>query len=68
MLSGAPLGWRLPGRIGIEIRAIVAGGLRILDKIEAVDFDVFAQRPVLTALDWPLIGWQALVRPLEARP
>jgi hypothetical protein len=34
MLSGAPLGWDLPGRIGLEIRAIVAGGLRILDKIE----------------------------------
>jgi squalene synthase HpnC len=67
MLSGAPLGWRLPGRIGMEIRAIVAGGLRILDKIEAVDFDVFTQRPVLTALDWPLIGWQTLVRPLGAK-
>ncbi|MGB7802165.1 squalene synthase HpnC, partial [Buttiauxella sp.] len=28
MLSGAPLGRALPGRIGLEIRAIVAGGLR----------------------------------------
>ncbi|MCK9387645.1 MAG: squalene synthase HpnC [Sulfuritalea sp.] len=65
MLSGAPLGWDLPGRIGLEIRAIVAGGLRILDKIEAVDGDVFNQRPVLQALDWPLIVWRSLVRPLE---
>jgi len=53
MLSGASLGRDLPGRIGLEIRAIVAGGLRILDKIEAVDYDVFKHRPVLTALDWP---------------
>lgn len=63
MLSGAPLGWRLPGRVGLEIRAIVAGGLRILDKIEAVDFDVFAHRPTLKASDWPPIFWRALVRP-----
>ena len=62
MLSGAPLGRDLPGRIGIEIRAIVAGGLRILDKIEAVDFDVFTRRPVLQALDWPLVLWRSLVR------
>jgi len=62
MLSGAALGWDLPGRIGIEIRAIVAGGLRILRKIEAVDYDVFTRRPRLQAPDWPLIFWQALVR------
>lgn len=60
MLSGAPLGRRLPGRIGLEIRTIVAGGLRILDKIEAVNFDVFRQRPQLGALDWPRILFQAL--------
>ena len=63
MLSGASLGWDLPGRIGLEIRAIVAGGLRILDKIEAIDFDVFSHRPVLQPLDWPLIIWRSLVRP-----
>ncbi len=63
MLAGAPLGWRLPGRIGLEIRAIVAGGLRILDKIEAVDYDVFIRRPTLKASDWPGILWHALVRP-----
>jgi squalene synthase HpnC len=63
MLSGAPLGWRLPGRIGLEIRAIVAGGLRILDKIEAVDYDVFTRRPTLKAIDWPAIFWHTLVRP-----
>ncbi|OHC66902.1 MAG: squalene synthase HpnC [Rhodocyclales bacterium GWA2_65_19] len=64
MLSGASLGWDLPGRIGLEIRAIVAGGLRILDKIEAVEYDVFARRPTLQPLDWPLILWRSLVRPL----
>lgn len=68
MLSGAPLGWDLPGRIGLEIRAIVAGGLRILDKIEAADYDVFTRRPMLQPLDWPLIAWRSLVRPLATNP
>lgn len=65
MLSGAPLGWDLPGRIGLEIRAITAGGLRVLDKIEAVDYDVFSRRPKLETFDWPLIMWRSLVRPLD---
>lgn len=60
MLSGAPLGRSLPGRIGLEIRATVQGGLRILEKIEAVSYDVFRRRPVLTALDWPLVLARAL--------
>ncbi|MDO8314576.1 MAG: squalene synthase HpnC [Rugosibacter sp.] len=59
MQQGAPLGRRLPGRIGLEIRTIVASGLRILEKIEAVDYDVFNHRPQLQTLDWPLIGWRA---------
>jgi phytoene synthase len=68
MLSGAPLGWDLPGRMGLEIRAIVAGSLRILDKIEAIDYDVFGRRPKLETLDWPQIMWRSLVRPLDKNP
>lgn len=55
MKSGARLGHDLPGRIGLEIRTIVAGGLALLDKIEAADYDVFNRRPVLGAFDWPRI-------------
>src|SRR5262252_680176 len=51
MLSGAPLALRLPGRIGLEIRTVVQGGLRILEKLERVRGDVFRRRPVLTAPD-----------------
>lgn len=64
MLSGAPLGWSLPGRFGFEIRAIVAGGLCIANKIEHRSYDVFNCRPVLKAWDWPAIFWATLVRPL----
>ena len=59
MLSGAPLGRALPGRIGLEIRATIQGGLRILEKIEAVGYDVFRHRPVLRAFDWPLVLMRA---------
>ena len=55
MLSGAPLGRALPGRFGLEIRATVQGGLRILEKLGAAGYDVFRRRPVLRALDWPLL-------------
>jgi len=61
MHSGAPLGRTLPGRIGLELRLIVEGGLRILEKIEAVDYDVFRLRPQLKPLDWPLLLGRALV-------
>jgi len=55
LLSGEPLGRALPGRVGLEIRATIQGGLRILEKIERVEFDVFRRRPVLGAFDWPLV-------------
>jgi phytoene synthase len=60
MLSGKDLGRSLPGRIGLEIRATVQGGLRILDKIEAVKYDVFRRRPVLRVFDWPLLLLKAV--------
>jgi phytoene synthase len=55
MVSGAPLGRCLPGRIGLEIRTTVQGGLRILEKIERVGYDVFRHRPTLQWFDWPLL-------------
>ncbi|MDI6750793.1 MAG: squalene synthase HpnC [Rhodocyclaceae bacterium] len=59
MMSGAALGRSLSGRIGMEIRAIIAGGLAILDKIEAAGFDVFRRRPLLGAMDWPRLFLKA---------
>ena len=62
MLSGAPLGCSLPGRLGLEIRATVQGGLRILEKIEQAGCDVFRHRPVLRWFDWPLLFVRAMRR------
>lgn len=52
MSRGRPLGQRLRGTIALEIRLIMAGGLRILEKIESVDGDVFRHRPTLNKRDW----------------
>ena len=60
MYAGAPLVKVLRGRAGWELRLVVQGGLRILEKIEKVGYDIFNQRPVLGACDWPLMAWRAL--------
>ncbi|MES2116558.1 MAG: squalene synthase HpnC [Pseudomonadota bacterium] len=60
MLSGAPLALRLNGRIGFELRMVVQGGLRILEAIEAVDYDVFRRRPQLVKRDWLAVFWRAM--------
>ncbi|MDQ1815575.1 squalene synthase HpnC [Massilia sp. CCM 9210] len=60
MMSGAPLALRLPGRIGWELRLVVQGGLRILEEIEKVGYDVFGQRPQIKTLDWLVIVWRAI--------
>ncbi len=52
LLAGAPLGRVLRGRIGLELRMIIAGGERILRKIEHAGYDVFHRRPVLRSHDW----------------
>jgi len=52
MQSGAPLGTILSGRIGLEMRLIIAGGKRILTKLEKAKYDMFRHRPVLRPLDW----------------
>jgi phytoene/squalene synthetase len=60
MLSGKDLGRALPGRIGLEIRATIQGGLRILEKVERARYDVFRRRPKLRALDWPVVLLKAV--------
>ena len=60
MLEGAPLVHRLPGRAGWELRLVVQGGLRILQKIEKLGFDTWSQRPAIAKADAPLLAWRAL--------
>jgi len=60
MQKGAQLVKKVPGRGGWELRLVVQGGLRILDKIEAQGFDTLRRRPKLGAGDVALMGWRAL--------
>ena len=59
MLKGASLACKIPGRAGWELRLVVQGGLRILDKIEAMDFATWRARPKLGVLDVPVLLWRA---------
>ena len=61
MTSGAPLATRLGGRFGFELRLVIQGGLRILDKIEAQGFDTSVQRPKLNKWDAPRVLYRALL-------
>jgi squalene synthase HpnC len=60
MLAGAGLVHRVPGRAGWELRLVVQGGLRILDKIETLGFDTLQRRPTVGAADAPLLLWRSL--------
>jgi len=60
MLAGTPLVLQVPGRAGWELRLVVQGGLRILDRIEGTGFDSFRVRPRLGARDLPLLLWRSL--------
>ena len=48
---GLALADLVSGRLRAEVRIFARGGLAILDRIEAVDYDVLAHRPKLTRAD-----------------
>lgn len=60
--SGKALGRILKGRIGFEMRMIIAGGERIITKINRVNGDIFKRRPTLNAWDWVTILFKALFK------
>ncbi|MCZ8251874.1 MAG: squalene synthase HpnC [Hylemonella sp.] len=60
MREGAPLVHRVPGRAGWELRFVVQGGLRILDRIEALGHNTLQHRPTVGAADAPRLLWRAL--------
>jgi phytoene synthase len=49
------------GRLRHELRVTWLGGMQILDRLEAIDYDVFAARPTLGLADAPSLVWRALL-------
>jgi len=60
MQTGAPLATSVPGRAGWELRLVVQGGLRILEKIRRTGYATLLRRPKLHARDVPLLLWRAV--------
>ncbi len=57
---GRPVCDILPGRLRYELRATWLGGMRILHRVRASGFDVFARRPALGAADALVIAWKTV--------
>jgi phytoene synthase len=60
-LAGRPVADAVSGRLRWELRATWQGGMRILDRLEAGGFDIFARRPTLGWVDTPVILWRVAV-------
>jgi squalene synthase HpnC len=58
MMSGAPLVHQVPGRAGLELRGVVQGGLRVLEKVQKLGPEAFQKRPTLNAWDAPVLLWR----------
>jgi hydroxysqualene synthase len=73
MQTGAPLVHAVPGRAGWELRLVIQGGLRILERIEGLQYATLHSRPHLTALDalpmlWRAACMRAKPTPLASKP
>ena len=60
MQMGAPLVHQVNGRAGWELRLVVQGGLRVLDRIEAIQHRSWARRVTVDKGDLPLLLWRSL--------
>lgn len=67
MEAGATLPLELGGRMGLELRLVVQGGLRVLEKIEGMDHQTFLRRPVLSGWDAAPVLWRALAMGIPGR-
>ena len=60
MIDGMPLLKELQGRLRLEIAITAQGGLRILEKLEQAQYDMFRHRPTHKWFDWPMLFLKAL--------
>jgi hypothetical protein len=53
--------------MGLELRLVVQGGLRVLEKIEDMDHQTFLRRPVLSGWDAAPVLWRAWTMGMPGR-
>lgn len=58
--AGRPVADGVRGRLRWELRATWLGGMRVLDRLEAVGYDMFRSRPKLGVADALAIGWRSI--------
>jgi len=58
--QGRPVCDAVRGRLRWELRLTWLGASRVLDRLDAIGFDVFHHRPSLTMSDAPALVWQAI--------
>jgi squalene synthase HpnC len=66
--SGRPVCDAVGGRLRWELRLTWLGATSILDRLQAMRFDVFQHRPSLGPADAVLLGWRALRWSDDAKP
>lgn len=59
--DGRPICDGVTGRLRYELRATWLGGTRILDRLDRLDYDVFAERPSLGTVDAIVIACETLL-------
>ena len=60
MQMGEPLVHQVRGRAGWELRLVVQGGLRVLDRVAGVQHRSWAVRVTVERTDLPRLLWRAL--------
>src|SRR5260370_22641173 len=59
--KGMPLSKTVNRRLGFDLELFSRGGMRVLEKIEAQDYNVLAKRPAISKLERVLLMLQAAV-------
>jgi len=65
--AGRPLCDHVRGRLRYELRATWLGGVRILDRLESIRFNLVERRPTLRAADVPWLVGSMVAWPLAGR-
>ena len=68
LLAGGPLIPTMPGRLQVDIDMFVRGGLQILREIEAIDYEVWRTRPVVSKLKFAGLFTRSLGAAMLRRP